>query len=306
MMFLFDRHRRLRDRLSAYIDGALDPDGARRLEAHLGECSRCRAELEQLRSTVAALQELPEAQVPRSFVLSPERAAAPRPSTTATSLAFGARIAAAGVAAALAAILVVDLGYLGGDGTSQEGAPTGMTTESLADKNELGTDETAMGVLAPTAMIEEDSAEGTVASSEDMVVGSPEPEDDDATVPGSPEPEAAMPGTPEPEGDVAAGPGTSELEGDDETVPASPATGPAPNVTPTATEPVGEDTEAQHMLEPYAAETPTAEQEETEAPATAPSGGGIDALTATEIGLAAAFGVLVAGSLILTFAGRKR
>ncbi len=40
--------------------------------------------------------------------------------------------------------------------------------------------------------------------------------------------------------------------------------------------------------------------------APAPSGGGIDALTAAEVGLAAALGVLVAASLALAFAGRKR
>jgi hypothetical protein len=35
-------------------------------------------------------------------------------------------------------------------------------------------------------------------------------------------------------------------------------------------------------------------------------GGGIDALTAAEIGLAAALGVLVGGSVVLAFVGRKR
>ncbi len=61
------------------------------------------------------------------------------------------------------------------------------------------------------------------------------------------------------------------------------------------------------MREPGAAETPVAEQEEGEVPAAAPSDdGGIDALTAAEIGLAAALGVLVGGSLVLAFVGRKR
>src|SRR4030042_1033161 len=87
MMFWLDRHRRFRDQLSAYIDGALDPAAARRLEAHLGECEGCWAELEQLRSTVAALRELPEAQVPRSFALSPERVAVRRPAVPAAPAA---------------------------------------------------------------------------------------------------------------------------------------------------------------------------------------------------------------------------
>jgi hypothetical protein len=292
MMFLFDRHRRLRGQLSAYIDGVLDPDSARRLEAHLGECSRCRAELEQLRSTIAALQELPEAQVPRSFALSPERAAVPRPSTTATSLAFGARIAAAGVAAALAAILVVDLGGLGGDGTPQETAPTGVTTERQAEKGELGTGGAAIeGAPAPTAMTEEDGAEGGAASSDNTVVESPEPE-------------AKVPNTPKLEGDNATVGVPPEPEGGAEVAPVAPPL--SPNVTPAATEAVGEDAEGQLMREPGAAETPTTEQEEAETPAAAPSGGGIDALTAAEIGLAAALAILIVGSFALAFAGRRR
>ena len=65
-----------------------------------------------------------------------------------------------------------------------------------------------------------------------------------------------------------------------------------------------------------AGETPAAAPEEADAQAelpddaeviaSTPDGDGIDALTAAEIGLAVALGVLVAGSLVLAFAGRKR
>lgn len=212
MMFWFDRHRRFRDQLSAYIDGALDPAAARRLEAHLGECEGCRAELEQLRSTVAALRELPEAEAPRSFALSPERAAVRRPAVPAAPLAFGARIAAAGVAVALAAVLVVDLGDLGGDGATEE-------------------------VSAPQMMAEREADEGGM-----------------------------------------------EAEG---------------------AAPAAEDAGADFMRDTAAGVTPAAGPEEVAAPAAAPSGG-VDALTAAEIGLAAALGVLVVGSLALALAGRKR
>jgi len=149
MMFWFDRHRRFRDQLSAYIDGALDPAAATRLEAHLGECARCRTELEQLRATVAALRELPEAQAPRSFALSPERAAVRRPAVPAAPLAFGARIAAAGVAVALAAVLVVDLGDLGGDGATEEVTTPQMIAEREADESEI-----EAGGAAPDAVPE--------------------------------------------------------------------------------------------------------------------------------------------------------
>lgn len=244
MMLWFRRHRRFRDRLSAYIDDALDPSAARRLEAHLGECEGCRTELEQLRSTVAALRELPEAEVRRSFALGPERAAARRPAVPAAPLAFGARIAAAAVAAALVAVLVVDLGDLGGDGPTEEAPPPGMIAERQADESEME----AEGA-APAAVPE---PYGTPATPEAGAVG------------GEAEPQADV--TVTPAGDEAAA-----LRGD---------TG--------------------------AAETPAAGAEPAEVPRAAPSEGGVDPLAAAEIGLAAALGVLVVGSLVLAFAGRKR
>ncbi len=224
MMFWFNRHRRLRDQLSAYIDGELDASAAERLERHLAECGRCSQEMEQLRATVAALQELPAVEPPRSFTLSPERVAPRPPMPVASPLAFGARIAAAGVAAALAVVLVVDLGDFGGDGVTDEAtAPQMMRSE--ADEGEL---EAAGGAAAP-----------------EEAQGAPAAEDEEATF---------MHDT----GGVA--------------------------------------------------ETPAAAPEEAEAPAVMPVGGdgGVDTLTAVEIGLAFALGLLVAGSLFLAFAGRRR
>jgi anti-sigma factor RsiW len=243
-MFWFDRHRRFRGQLSAYIDGALDPPAAARLEAHLAQCAPCRTELEQLRATVAALRELPEAEAPRSFALSPERAAVRRPAVPAAPLAFGARIAAAGVAVALAAVVVVDLGDLGGDGAMEEVSTPQMMADREADEGEK-------------------EAEG-----------------------------AAPAAVPEPYGTPAA----PEAGGLEEALV------PEPGVaeTPAA------DEAADFMDDRAAVETPVAGPEEAEAPVAAPSDGGVDALTAAEIGLAAALAVLVAGSLALAFAGRKR
>jgi len=117
-------HRRFRESLSAYIDGELEAAAAERLEAHLAACEGCRLELQQLRATAAALRDLPEAEAPRSFTLSPERAAARRPLTGATApLALGMRLAAAGVAVALAAVFVVDLGGLAEDNEAGTVAP---------------------------------------------------------------------------------------------------------------------------------------------------------------------------------------
>ncbi|MDO8611297.1 MAG: zf-HC2 domain-containing protein [Dehalococcoidia bacterium] len=123
-MFSIGTHRRFRDQLSAYIDGELEAAAAERLEAHLAACEGCRLELGQLRATAAALRDLPEAEVPRSFTLSPERAAGRRPLTRATApLALGMRLAAAGVAVALAAVFVVDLGGLAEDNEAGTAAP---------------------------------------------------------------------------------------------------------------------------------------------------------------------------------------
>ena len=222
MMFWFNRHRRLRDQLSAYIDGELDASAAGRLEHHLAECGRCRQEMEQLRATVAALQELPAVEPPRSFTLSPDRVAPHPPMPVASPLAFGARIAAAGVAVALAVVLVVDLGEFGGDGVTDEAA-------------------------APQMMRSEADEEGLDAAGE--------------------------------EAEIAAGDMSSMFDAAPEEAEASPA---AP----------GE----------------TEQPDEAEAAAVTPAGGagGIDALTAVEIGLAIALGLLVAGSLFLAFAGRRR
>ena len=101
MMFWPGVHRRFRKNLSPYIDGELEANAVERLEAHLAACEDCRLELRQLRATAAALHDLPEVQVPRSFVLSPERAAVHRrPLTGAVPLALGLRLAAAGAAVA--------------------------------------------------------------------------------------------------------------------------------------------------------------------------------------------------------------
>lgn len=44
-----------KNQLSPYLDGRLPPAAARRLEAHLEECARCRAEWEELRALKALL-----------------------------------------------------------------------------------------------------------------------------------------------------------------------------------------------------------------------------------------------------------
>jgi len=155
MVFWPGAHRRFRESLSPYIDGEMEAGAAERLEAHLAACEGCHLELQQLRAMAAALHDLPQVELPRSFTLSPERAAARRPLTgAATPLALGMRLAAAGVAVALAAVLVVDLGGLAGDnqaGTtapqaaSDRGTEYGVPTDSAAAPSAEGAQTPAAG-----------------------------------------------------------------------------------------------------------------------------------------------------------------
>jgi len=56
-MIMFDFY--FRRRLLAYSDGELPVETARRVEAHLGRCARCRGELESIRAASAMARELP-------------------------------------------------------------------------------------------------------------------------------------------------------------------------------------------------------------------------------------------------------
>jgi anti-sigma factor RsiW len=46
--------------VTAYLDGALDPETERRFVEHLGECDGCDRYLDQIRQTVSALGHLPD------------------------------------------------------------------------------------------------------------------------------------------------------------------------------------------------------------------------------------------------------
>jgi hypothetical protein len=154
-------------------------------------------------------------------------------------------MAAAGVAVALAVVLVVDFGDLGGDGGAPGGAPTGMIAEYDAEERGL------------------------------------EAESDDAAAGEEPEAEGGAP---------------SEPYG-------TPTPSPVPSQGPVATVVVPDGAGGAPILGSL---TPEPEAEIQEAVPTSGGGGGIDALTAAEIGLASALGILIVGSLALALAGRKR
>jgi len=121
-MLWLSKHARLRNNLSPYIDGRLTASQATALKAHLAVCETCSRELDELRATATALNELPQAEPPRSFAITPEMlerkaAAGARPTP---ALGVGMRLAGAAVAVVLAVVLVGDLTVGGGGGASRE------------------------------------------------------------------------------------------------------------------------------------------------------------------------------------------
>lgn len=106
-----DWHRRVRKKLSSYLDAELSPGDQRQMEAHLAACEACRAELDELRAVRRALASMPLEKEPRSFALTPSMMERPSPSGSSAlrRLETASRLAAAGLAAALAAVLLLDL-----------------------------------------------------------------------------------------------------------------------------------------------------------------------------------------------------
>lgn len=96
------RHKRLRDLLSAYIDGEVNGSEAARVEEHLSGCEECRRELDTLRATVELMGQLPELAPQRSYMLS----AAPEPVRPGWTVTWTAR-AATSLAGLLVAALVL-------------------------------------------------------------------------------------------------------------------------------------------------------------------------------------------------------
>ena len=98
------RHSRLRDLLSAYIDGQVNEGEATRVEEHVSGCDECRRELDTLRMTVCLLHRLPEVATSRSFALTE----APEPIARGWSIAWPAPAAASVAGLLVAALLLGD------------------------------------------------------------------------------------------------------------------------------------------------------------------------------------------------------
>jgi hypothetical protein len=153
-MLWLNKHARTRGRLSQYIDATLSPPETAALEAHLATCEDCRHALDDLRSTVSAVRDLPQVETPRSFSLTPQmlerRSAAPTPS--APRFAVGMRMASAAVAVVLAVVVIGDLSNAGGNGKGREDAGLESGAESRNTMEfDAGSDMEEADAAAPAA-----------------------------------------------------------------------------------------------------------------------------------------------------------
>ncbi|MDP2858564.1 MAG: DUF4349 domain-containing protein [Bacillota bacterium] len=132
----------VRELLSSYIDGELDPNIRDALERHIKSCRECEAELAGLRHTVDMLKSLEEVEVPETFrssLMEKVREAMPARAPGFASrfknmFSTGPRRALALAAAALVLVVAINSGL----GTLQFGEPLrlskspGVTTDSGA------------------------------------------------------------------------------------------------------------------------------------------------------------------------------
>lgn len=147
----FDKHGKLRARLSAMVDGELSGRDLTELSSHLETCDACTRELDELVATSTAVRALPDAAPHRSFTLTPEMAAAPAkpaPPAPMPRLQVGMRLASAAIALALVVVFVADNSFSGNSN----------------DSNRNGGDDSALTIAAAP---EADSIVGDIAASED-------------------------------------------------------------------------------------------------------------------------------------------
>ena len=99
--------------LSAWRDGALEPTEARRVEIHVGECAACRAQLAEYAAVATALRAIPEPAPDGGYGRNP-RLLTPRAPTTRTArtrFPLASRVRTGSGLGALAAVLLLALGF---------------------------------------------------------------------------------------------------------------------------------------------------------------------------------------------------
>lgn len=160
---LFDSHARFARDVDAFVDGELPEVAAARFTGHLATCSRCERAVAAARAAKAHLVSLPQAALPRSFVLTPAMVAAPpRPSpATRPALLHATRAVSAAGIAALALFGTLQLTGVGEDSpASRDAASTGLPEDASAKSGVLEI-ESAATMEAPDALA---TAEPGVAS----------------------------------------------------------------------------------------------------------------------------------------------
>lgn len=111
MFWKQSRCKRVRERLSSYIDRRLSSRESEEVSNHLKVCEKCRQELESLEATVYLLHQLPQISTPRSFAVA--KPVEGKKSYLPGLPSFGwLRPVAAAVLIALVALLVCDFSGL--------------------------------------------------------------------------------------------------------------------------------------------------------------------------------------------------
>jgi predicted anti-sigma-YlaC factor YlaD len=119
--------RRVRENLSAYLDGELKGDARRLLDEHLSGCEACRRQMQELKDTWRLLDELEAPIVPRAFhdqVLARVEVEEKMSPFRRVVRALAARGALGGLAATLAAALFVTGFYISTRPPSRVPSPT--------------------------------------------------------------------------------------------------------------------------------------------------------------------------------------
>ncbi|HEY7269151.1 MAG TPA: hypothetical protein VH951_04935 [Dehalococcoidia bacterium] len=168
--------------LSDLVDRKLAPARLPAVESHVAACNACRRAVAELQSLRAILSAIPESEAPRSFALSPERAAA-RPPTPARR--------ASGPLWAPALALTVLVLLVGVDALSSTSSGSSDTSASHAD---LSTQKSAAGAATDTFSNAE-----PVAPAPHTAESAPS----SASTPLAGAPAAAAQAAPSPQGDAA-------------------------------------------------------------------------------------------------------
>jgi len=189
---------KVREELSAYLDGRLSAQDRAAMERHIQACPECSLALDQLRQIVDAMRSTPPVRPPRSFALTPDTVQTQGQPPSWLRWWYRSAPAIAGVAALLlAALLFADLGARPRMLASAPPPPT-----------------------APAAAEEPSSVQATAAPALTAAPGSfgyHAPEEGAASVAAGPELGAAS--APPPESDVRRAPGPSAQAADVQTAP---------------------------------------------------------------------------------------